>query len=295
MKLISRKTLLLFFLPGAIFMLLFLIYPIFKMAIDSFYKFDLFTNERDFIGLNNYIKAFTNKSFLEPLKNTLLYVLIAVAFETLIGMALALVMVNNFKGSKIIRSLLLSPLMVAPLIAGLTWRLMFNSNFGIINQILRDIGFLKNPTDTITWLADKKLAFSAVIVADVWLTVPFMMLMFLAGLQSIDEAVLEAAKIDGANFIQNLFMIRLPIIRLVVLTAISIRVIDAARTFDIIYVMVEEQVEVISTVIYKTLVKYNHTGYASAMALIFICFFVAFTLLFLKNLWSESEKGKVKR
>jgi multiple sugar transport system permease protein len=119
-----------------------------------------------------------------------------------------------------------------------------------------------------------------------------MMLMFLAGLQSIDETVLEAAKLDGVNFFQNVFYIKFPTIMPVILTAISIRMIDAARTFDIIYVMVDEQVTVISTVIYKTLVKYNHTGYASAMAMIFILFFVIFTLVFLKDMWRQSKGGK---
>jgi multiple sugar transport system permease protein len=291
MRLVSRKTLLLFFLPGAIFMAMFLIYPIVKMAMDSFFKFDIYTNEKLFVGFDNYRKAFTDESFLIPLKNTLIYVAVAVTFETIIGMALALVLVHDFPGSKLVRSLMLAPLMVAPLISGLTWRLMFNSNFGIINQILSNLGILRG-TDTITWLADKKLALSAAIVADIWLTVPFMMLMFLAGLQSIDETVLEAAKLDGVNFFQNLFYIKFPTIMPVILTAISIRMIDAARTFDIIYVMVDEQVTVISTVIYKTLVKYNHTGYASAMAMIFILFFVIFTLVFLQDMWRQSKGGK---
>lgn len=291
MRLVSRKTLLLFFLPGAIFMAMFLIYPIVKMAMDSFFEFDIYTNEKIFVGFDNYIKAFTDESFLIPLKNTLIYVAVAVTFETIIGMALALVLVQDFPGSKLVRSLMLAPLMVAPLISGLTWRLMFNSNFGIINQILRNLGILQG-TDTITWLADKKLALSAAIVADIWLTVPFMMLMFLAGLQSIDETMLEAAKLDGVNFFQNVFYIKFPAIMPVILMAISIRMIDAARTFDIIYVMVDEQVTVISTVIYKTLVKYNHTGYASAMAMIFILFFVIVTLVFLKDMWRPSKGGK---
>ncbi|RSK25808.1 sugar ABC transporter permease [Bacillus sp. HMF5848] len=289
MRLISRKTLALFFLPGAIFMVMFLIYPIIKMAFDSFYEFDIYTNTKSFVGFENYVAAFTQPDFLEPLKNTLIYVIAAVTFETIIGLLIALVVEIEFKGSKIIRSLLLSPLMIAPLIAGLTWRLMFNSNFGIINEILKNIGILDR-SDTITWLADKNLALAATIVADIWLTVPFMMLMCLAGLQSIDKSMIEAAKIDGANFFQILFSIKIPAMKAILLTAIAVRTIDAARTFDIVYVMAEEQVDLLSTVIYKTLVKYHHTGYASAMALIFIAILVVFTLVFLQNLWRPSKK-----
>lgn len=290
MRLISRKTLVLFFLPGAIFMMMFLVYPIIKMAFDSFFEFDIYTNTKTFVGFENYVAAFTQPDFLEPLKNTLIYVIAAVTFETILGLLIALVVEIDFKGSKIIRSLLLSPLMIAPLIAGLTWRLMFNSNFGIINEILRKIGILDGSSDTITWLADTNLALSATIVADIWLTVPFMMLMCLAGLQSIDKSLIEAAKIDGANFFQILFRIKIPAMKTILLTAIAVRTIDAARTFDIVYVMADEQVDLVSTVIYKTLVKYHHTGYASAMALIFIVILVIFTLVFLQNLWRPSKK-----
>ena len=117
MKLISRKTLLLFFLPGAIFMGVFLIYPIIKMIIDSFYKIGI-TGDRTFIGLANYAKAFAGKGMLKQLKNTLLYILIAVGFETVIGFFFALLFELNYKGSKVVRSLMMTPLMIAPLVAG---------------------------------------------------------------------------------------------------------------------------------------------------------------------------------
>ncbi len=291
MRLVSKKTVLLFFMPGAVFMALFLFYPIVKMVADSLYQFDVFTNEKTFIGFQNYTDAFSDKNFLMPLKNTLIYVCCTVGFETLIGLILSLVFVQKFPGCRVARSLMLAPLMIAPLISGLTWRLMFNANFGYINQILRNIGILKG-TDTITWLADKRLALASAIVADIWLTVPFMMLMFLAGLQSIDESILEAAELDGTNYLQKLFYIKLPAIAPVLMTAIAIRTIDAARTFDIIYVMVDDQVTVFSTMIYKTLVKYQHTGYASAMAVIFILFFVLFTLICLQKMWRPSKGGR---
>jgi len=291
MNLVSRKTVVLFFLPGAIFMALFLIYPILRMVMDGFYDFDIYTNEKTFVGLENYIRAFSDENFLGPMKNTLIYVVVAVSIETLIGLVLSLVFVQKFPGSKVLRSLMLAPLMVAPLISGLTWRLLFNANFGYINQILRNLHILKG-TDTITWLADKRLSLAAAIVADIWLTVPFMMLMFLAGLQSIDESMLEAAELDGANYMQKLIYIKLPDIAPVLLTAVAIRTIDAARTFDIIYVMVDEQVTVFSTLIYKTLVKYQHIGYASAMAVLFILFFVLFTLICLQNMWRPKKEGR---
>ena len=292
MKLISKKTLLLFFLPGAIFMGAFLIYPIFKMVFDSFFK-DGITGTRTFIGLDNYIKAFTAGGFLKQLKNTLIYILIAVSVETVLGFIFALLFELDYKGSKIVRSLMMTPLMIAPLVAGLIWKLMMSSNFGIVNEFLTRIGILSSPSD-ILWLADSRWSLIACCIADIWLTTPFMMLMILAGLQGLDTSVAEAARMDGASKLQEIFYIKIPGIKPVLLTALSVRIIDAAKTFDIIWAMTEggpnSSSETISIIIYKTLVKYNNTGYASAMAVIFIIVLVVFTLVFMQSLWNPKKK-----
>ena len=292
MKLISKKTLLLFFLPGAIFMGAFLIYPIFKMVFDSFFKFGI-TGARTFIGFDNYIKAFTAGGFLKQLKNTLIYILIAVSVETVLGFIFALLFELDYKGSKIVRSLMMTPLMIAPLVAGLIWKLMMSSNFGIVNEFLTRIGILSSPSD-ILWLADSRWSLIACCIADIWLTTPFMMLMILAGLQGLDTSVSEAARMDGASKLQEIFYIKIPGIKPVLLTALSVRIIDAAKTFDIIWAMTEggpnSSSETISIIIYKTLVKYNNTGYASAMAVIFIIVLVVFTLVFMQSLWNPKKK-----
>lgn len=292
MRLISKKTLLLFFLPGAIFMGAFLIYPIMKLVFDSFFKVGI-TGDRAFIGLDNYIKAFTAGGFMKQLKNTLVYILIAVSVETILGFIFALLFELNYKGSKIVRSFMMTPLMIAPLVAGLTWKLMMSSNFGIVNEMLMRMGILSNASD-ILWLADSRWSLIACCIADIWLTTPFMMLMILAGLQGLDGSMVEAARIDGANKLQEIFYIKVPGIKPVLLTALSVRIIDAAKTFDIIWAMTEggpnSSSETISIVIYKTLVKYNNTGYASAMAVIFIIVLVVFTLIFMQSLWNPKKK-----
>lgn len=292
MRLISKKTLLLFFLPGAIFMGAFLIYPIMKMVFDSFFKVGI-TGDRTFIGLDNYIKAFTAGGFMKQLKNTLVYILIAVSVETILGFIFALLFELNYKGSKIVRSFMMTPLMIAPLVAGLIWKLMMSSNFGIVNEMLMRIGILSNASD-ILWLADSRWSLIACCIADIWLTTPFMMLMILAGLQGLDGSMIEAARMDGANKLQEIFYIKVPGIKPVLLTALSVRIIDAAKTFDIIWAMTEggpnSSSETISIVIYKTLVKYNNTGYASAMAVIFIIVLVVFTLVFMQSLWNPKKK-----
>lgn len=293
MRLISRKTLLLFFLPGAIFMGAFLIYPIITMVADSFFEVGI-TGDKTFVGLENYIRAFTAGGFLKQLKNTLLYIVIAVSIETAIGLLFALFFELNYKGSKIIRSLMMAPLMIAPLVAGLTWKLMMSSSFGIVNELLAKIGILSSSRD-ILWLADEKWSLLACCIADIWLTTPFMMLMILAGLQGLDSSMLEAAKMDGASLLQQVFSIKLPVIKPVLLTALSVRIIDAARTFDIIWAMTEEgpnsSSETLSIIIYKTLTRYNDVGYASAMAVVFIAVLVIFTLVFMQSLWNPKKKN----
>ena len=292
MRLISKKTLLLFFLPGAVFMGAFLVYPILSMVFDSFFEIGI-TGDRTFIGLDNYIHAFTAGGFLKQLKNTLIYIVVAVSIETILGVLFALFFEMNYKGSKVIRSLMMAPLMIAPLVAGLTWKLMMSSSFGIVNELLTRIGILSDPSD-ILWLADERWSLLACCIADIWLTVPFMMLMTLAGLQGLDTSVTEAARIDGANTVQQVFYVTLPMITPVLLTALSVRIIDAARTFDIIWAMTEggpnSSSETLSIIIYKTLTRYNDIGYASAMAVVFIIALVVFTLVFMQSLWNPKKK-----
>lgn len=293
MRLISKRTLLLFFLPGAVFMGAFLVYPIISMVFDSFFEIGI-TGERSFIGLDNYIHAFTAGGFMKQLKNTLLYILLAVSVETVLGVLFALFFEMNYKGSKIIRSLMMAPLMIAPLVAGLTWKLMMSSSFGIVNELLTRVGILSSSSD-ILWLADEKWSLIACCIADIWLTVPFMMLMTLAGLQGLDTSIVEAAKIDGANMLQQVFYVKIPMIKPVLLTALSVRIIDAARTFDIIWAMTEggpnSSSETLSIIIYKTLTRYNDIGYASAMAVVFIVALVIFTLVFMQSLWNPKKKS----
>lgn len=292
MELVSKKTLLAFFLPGAIFMSLMLIYPILKMIIDSLCEIEI-TGERTFVGLANYIKAFSAGGFGRQLWHTLLYIVIAVTIETVMGFLFALFFEMEYKGSSVVRSMLMTPLEIAPLVAGLTWKLMMSSSFGIVNELLTRVGILKSSSD-ILWLADGHWSLLACCIADIWLTVPFMMLMCLAGLQGLDTSMIEASKIDGANLLQQTFLIKLPAIKPVLLTALSIRIIDAARTFDIIWAMTEGgpngSSETISIIVYKTLTRYNDTGYACAMGVIFMAALVAFTLIFMQSLWNPKKK-----
>lgn len=292
MQLISKKTLFLFFLPCAVFMGVFVLYPILLMIYNSLFNINIAGNH-GFIGLDNYIKALTSSGIHKQLKNTVIYILIAVSFEMFFGVVIAILFERNYKGVKIIRSLFITPLMIAPLVAGLLWRLMLSANFGIVNQLLLNLGILNKTTD-ILWLASSDWSLIACCIADIWLTTPFMMMMALTGLHGLNESMIEAALLDGASTFQQIVRIKLPNIKPVLLTALSIRIIDAAGTFDIIWAMTEggpnKSSETLSIVIYKTLTRYNQNGYASAMAAIFIVILVIFTLVFMQSMWNPRKK-----
>lgn len=289
----SRKTLLIFFLPGAIFMMVFLVVPLVQMLVNSFFNYEL-GGEREFIGLANYIKLFTSSSFLKPLRNTIAYVVIAVSFELIFGLVMALLFNTPFPGNKVLRSFFLTPLMIAPIVAGLIWKLMLNTQFGIVNMLLEKIGIIGNIND-IMWLADPNIALISCCIADIWLTTPFMMLMLLAGLNGLDHSVIEAASIDGASAFQKFFRIKLPGIMPVLLTAVSIRIVDAARTFDIVWTLTEGgpqgSSELLSVTLYRILVRYNDVGYASAIAIIFVLLLLVFALVFMRDMW-KPRKGR---
>ncbi|MCI1634635.1 carbohydrate ABC transporter permease [Bifidobacterium sp.] len=278
---IERKTLGFFFLPAGLFMVAFLLFPLLKLVYDSFFAVGDNYEGRTFIGFANYIKAFTSQQFQSGSLHTLVYVVVAVGLETVLGLVLAVILTNKYRGFKAIRTFLLSPLMIAPLVAGLVWKFMLSSQFGIVNVLLVKVGIIQS-TDSILWLADSRFSLLACIIADVWLTTPFMMLMFLAGIQSIPESLYESAAVEGANKWQIITKIILPSIKGVLFSTLVIRVIDAARTFDIIWAMTQGgpqgSSELLSVQIYKMLQRYGDVGYASAMAVIFIIVLIGLTL-----------------
>ncbi|WP_163537012.1 sugar ABC transporter permease [Gracilibacillus sp. YIM 98692] len=293
MKLRNSGLSLMFFAPAGLFMMIFLLYPMLLLVRDSFYRIDILDPmSKEFVGLANYIEALSSNRFLQSAFNTVIYIVTAVGIEFILGLILALLLSTAFRGSQFIRTLLLSPLMIAPLVSGLIWKFMLNDQFGIINWVLYKLRIISDPHQ-IMWLSDPSLALISTIIADVWLTTPFMMLVLLAGIQGIPKTMYESAQIDGASKWQTFKYVTFPSLIPVATVALLIRIIDAARTFDIVWVLTQGgpgfSSEVLSTYMYKVLTRYGQAGEASAMAVIFIIILLTISSFFIVKVMSPNQ------
>ncbi|MDO4546783.1 MAG: sugar ABC transporter permease [Clostridia bacterium] len=183
-----------------------------------------------FIGLDNFIRIFTkDKYFGEACLVTVKLVVGTVSLQILFGMLVALLWNTDFKGTRICRLLHLIPMMITGIVAGFIWRMLLNTDMGVVNYLLKSLGVA-----TVNWLGDETAAVYSVIITNLWVGTPFVTIILLSALQGVDDSFLEAALIDGANKVQIFFRVVLPIIRPSLLLAIMFRLMDAIRQYDLI-------------------------------------------------------------
>ena len=243
---------------------------------------------RTFLGFTNYQEILTSRKFLSVCLQTAKYTALTLGAEFFLGFIAALIFNAIGKKSEILRTIFLFPLMVSPIVAGLLWRFMLIGNFGMLNHLLKYFGILEK-TSQIAWLSNPNVVLYAVALPDIWLTTCFVALVLYTGIQNIPFELLEAAKIDGANVIQSFWRITVPFLRPVIATVLIIRGLDAARTFDAIWIMTGggpiNKSEVLSLRIYLTMMRYGRVGEASAMATIFLISLLAFGLIAFYTIW----------
>ena len=188
----------------------------------------------EFVGLANYARELSNPRFWEALRVTFVIMLLGLLVQLPLGLGLALLLDRPLRGLKIFRSALIVPMLLTPVAVGLMWRFMFDTDLGIVNWLLHAVG-LPGPN----WLGARWPAVFAVVIVDAWQSVPFVMLMALAGLAGLSRAPEEAARIDGANGWQVFFYVTLPMLSPVLLVILMIRVIDSFKLFDIIFILTQ--------------------------------------------------------
>lgn len=267
--------------PAILTLVVILIYPLGYSLWLSFHNWTLRTFKRGvpFVGFENFTALVHGEDFLESLMTTGTFMLFAISLEFILGMGLALLLDQELRGRRLFRSLVLLPMMCTNVVIGLTWRLMYNYEYGVINYFLHGISL-----DPVAWLSNTSVVMGSVILVDVWNTTSFVALLLLAGLQALPEEPFEAARIDGASASQRFLYLTLPLLRPSILVALLWRVIDTFRIFDVIYLLTAggpaRKTETVSIYVYRYGFKLFDLGYAAAASylMILIMLILAFIL-----------------
>ena len=288
MRITDKRFAALLMLPAAAFLGVFVVWPLVQFVADSFFDITPIGGDRRFIGFDNYVAAFQSSDFVDAAWRTLAYTAIVVVLEFTIGFAVALLFAALGDRSRVFRTIFLYPLMIAPVVAGLLWRFLLIDNFGILNQLLVQVGILRT-ADQIPWLSDPNIALFSVALPDVWLTTSFITLVLFAGLQNVPGDVIEAARMDGARFPTLVFRIVIPLLRPVIAVAVILRGIDAARAFDVILIQTnggpQGSTETLSLLIYRTLVRFGDPGLASAMGTVYLIGLMVIAIIAVTAIW----------
>jgi trehalose/maltose transport system permease protein len=250
------------------------LYPLYETFRLSFTNTRLASpREPRYVGWENYRDTLQDDKFWHAMQNTVIFTVTSVGLETVLGMVIALVIHSNFRGRGLVRTSMLVPWAIPTGVSSLLWQWMFNDRYGVINSVLKQLGFMDRG-NFFAWNENPSTALGAAIAVDVWKTTPFMALLLLAGLQVIPSDVYEAAYVDGSSKIQQFLHMTLPLLKPALLVALIFRTLDAFRVFDLIYVMNGYNPDTMSIAVYtqQMLIGSQRIGEGSAPAvIIFLC------------------------
>jgi ABC-type sugar transport system permease subunit len=244
----QKKMLMLFILPAVVIVFALLVVPFAFELKMSFTNYDILKKTNDFIGLDNYIKLFSDTDFYLALGRNILYVIINVGFNFIIGFGMAYVCYQKFRGNKVVRFIIVLPMLLIPSAAAVLWKFLYNYDIGVINKLLISIIF-----------------------TDIWAWVPWMFLILLAGMEQLEKAPLESARVDGVTTFQLIIHVMIPMMAPVIGVALSLKAIETFRTFDYVWVMTQggpgKSSDILSTFVFKHAFTNLKIGYSSAMAI----------------------------
>ncbi|MDY4609682.1 MAG: sugar ABC transporter permease [Sphaerochaetaceae bacterium] len=268
--------------PGLLVLFIINLIPILDTIYTSLFDYYLpMPQDKVFVGLSNYINLFKEPRFLQSCLRTLLFMLMVVSAETLLGFAIALALTSNAFGTKALRGVLILPIMLTPIATAFMWRIMYSPTLGILNYFLE---LLNIPPQKWIYGANQALPSVAVVVA--WCKTPFMVMVFYTGLLSVSDDVLEAARIDGANGWNILWRIKLPLIKPVFFVAILFQTIDTAKEFDFTQILTRggpgSATESLSIFTYLNSFGFLKMGYGSASAIILSAFIFMLAIFIIK-------------
>jgi multiple sugar transport system permease protein len=276
----------LFIWPTLILLILWNVFPLFYSLFLSFNDYSAIANHPPvWVGFENYTRILQDERLWESFATTGRYALMSVSLQTLLGFSLAMLLREKFKGSGLITTLMLIPMMMSPVVVGLFWKLIFNPSFGIFDRM---IGF-SHPATAPDWLESPVLAMWAIVIVDVWMWTPFVMLLVFSGLSAIPDYLYEAAAIDRASSWFQFWRITLPQVAPLLLIAVLFRTIEAFKAFDLVMGLTGggpgDSTEVVAVNLYRMAFQGQfRTGEASALAYIVLIIIIAVSNVYIRYL-----------
>ena len=278
--------------PTALFALTATVLPLGYALVTSLQAFR-FGHPVGFAGLHNYQNLLSDSAFHGSIRTTLAYTAVATGTELILGMILALLLKDQVPWQGLIRSGLMIPMIIAPVVVGIVWRLMYSSDVGIFSYLVQQV-----TGRPISVLSNPDLALPALILVDIWEWTPFMFLILLAGIQSLPQEPFEAAEVDGAGPWMVFTHLTLPMLRPVIAVAVLIRALDAFTVFDQVFVLTQGgpgmATEVTTLMIYKTAFRFSQIGYAASMALALLVLVGLLSAAMVRTLQGTFEKTPVR-
>ena len=280
-------------LPAVLVLLAVVILPLILSFWSSLTPFRLTRPDSiyDFVGLRNYARLMGDGQFWSAFGRTVLLLTVALNLEMLLGLGLALLIERASRGQRILRTLLMFPMMFSPVLVGFQFKFMFNDNVGLVNNALQSLGLTNS---AIPWLIDQHLAFFSIVVAEIWSSTSVFAIFILAGLMAMPRDPLEAARVDGCTPWQTFRFVTWPFLMPFAFIAMTIRSLDVARAYDIIKIMTDggpaRRTEVLWTLIARTGYADSKMGMANAMAYVAILLSVLFTVIFFRKLAQSREQ-----
>ena len=270
-----------FLLPSVIILSVFQIYPIFKSFLMAFYtKFDYLSGEVEEMGLSNFSNVLNDPDFILAVKNTFVFVLLAVPIGITVALIFALILDSNIRFKKFFQSVYFIPFITSTTAVSIMWKWMLNSDYGVVNAFLLLFGIPK-----VSWLTNPNTTIPILVAMSVWKGLGYKILIILAALQGIDKRYIDAGKIDGAGSLRRVVHIKIPLLKPVILFLLTTSVIGSFKLFDEIFIMYHQKPGPIQsglTMVYYIIDKfYRHWEFAAASAAAFILFVIilVFTLL----------------
>jgi multiple sugar transport system permease protein len=281
-------------LPGILIILLVIAFPMLYSLYLSFTNYTLTnTSDYNFIGLNNYITLFKDPVFRQAFGRTVLFMALAVNLEFIIGLGIAQLMTRVVTGQGLLRTIIMMPMMFAPILVGFQFKWFFNDQVGLVNNALYT---LTGDLHIIPWLVDKPLGFISILVAEIWMSTPFMVIILEAGILSLPKEVFEAADVDGASSWLKFRHLTLPMLMPFIYTAMAIRSLDLARAYDAIQIMTGggpgSRTELIWTYVNRLAFTGHNYSLGSSMSYVTVAVSFVFTYYFFRQVISARWEGR---